>query len=169
MLDIWPAFLPIVVSESLWASLGHADNIVAALEHNDRVREISLWRFRTPESKRFVAAMQKPFPALERLEIRLFGDPKLVLPDSFLGGSAPRLRSLHLVYIIFPALTKLLLSTSHLVRLDMLGIANQQRIPHAGYISPTMNATATESQWAKHLKFRVLSLETKVFPHLSVL
>ena len=141
MLDIWPAFLPIVVSESLWASLEHADNIVAALEHNDRVREISLWRFPTPESERFVAAMQKPFPALECLEIGLSGDPKLVLPGSFLGRSAPRLRSLRLVDIIFPALTKLLLSTSHLVRLDMLGIANQQRIPHAGYISPEAMVT----------------------------
>ena len=135
MLDIWPAFLPIVVSESPWVSLEHADNIVAALEHNDRVREISLWRFPTPESERFVAAMQKPFPALEYLDIRLFDDPILVLPDSFLGGSAPRLRTLHLVDILFPALTKLLLSTSHLVELDMLGILGPST-PHAGYVSP---------------------------------
>ena len=138
MLDIWPTFLPIVVSESCWVTCEDAesDNIVAALEDSGRVCDISLWRSETPESERFVAAMQKPFPALETLEIRLFGDPKLVLPDSLLGGSAPRLRSLHLVDMVFPALPKLLSSTSHLVRLDMLRLMGQERIPHAGYISP---------------------------------
>ncbi|KAI0288126.1 hypothetical protein BC826DRAFT_1188584 [Russula brevipes] len=53
-----------------------------------------------------------------------------VLPDSFLGGSAPRLRTLQLIGIPFPALPNLLLSASDLVDLTLT------RLPHSGYISP---------------------------------
>ena len=58
-----------------------------------------------------------------------------VLPDSFLGGSAPRLRYFHLDAVQFLRLPKLLLSSTHLVCLYL------QRIPHSGYISPETMAT----------------------------
>jgi hypothetical protein len=58
-----------------------------------------------------------------------------VLPDSFLGGSAPRLRYLALVSVPFPGLSTLLLSATHLVQLYLHGI------PHSGYVSPEAMAT----------------------------
>ena len=53
-----------------------------------------------------------------------------VVPNSFLGGSAPRLESLPLKDTSFPGLPKLLLSTTHLVDLYL------DNIPYSGYISP---------------------------------
>jgi hypothetical protein len=77
------------------------------------------------------AAIDKPFPVLTSLE--LFSSQQqdvTVLPDSFLGGSAPRLRSLVLDGIPCPSIGKLLSSTTNPVRLSLW------RIPHSGYISP---------------------------------
>ena len=59
-----------------------------------------------------------------------------IVPDSFLGGSAPHLRSLVLDGIPFPDLPKLLLSATHLVYLHLYNI------PHSGYISPDAVVTA---------------------------
>ena len=56
------------------------------------------------------------------------------LPDSFLGGVALRLRSLSLHDVSFPGLPKLLLSTTHLVKLGL-------NISRPGYISPETLAT----------------------------
>jgi hypothetical protein len=58
------------------------------------------------------------------------------LPDSFLGGSAPRLEVLWLDRIPFPGLPKLLLSTTNLVTLEL------GNIPHSGYFSPEAIVTA---------------------------
>ena len=82
--------------------------------------------------------MEVPFPNLRRLKLGLF--PNVVsssvpIPDTFLGGSAPRLRYLELVYISFPRIPKLLLSATHLVELYL------RDIPHSGYISPKALAT----------------------------
>ena len=52
------------------------------------------------------------------------------IPESFLGGSAPRLQHLELEYIRFPGLPKLLLSAIDLVSLSV------SKTPHSGYISP---------------------------------
>ena len=51
----------------------------------------------------------------------LWGGPYTitVLPDSFLGRSAPRLQILKLYRIPFPRLPELLLCSIHLVRLDI--------------------------------------------------
>jgi hypothetical protein len=59
----------------------------------------------------------------------------LIDPNSFLGGSAPRLQTLILYRIPFPGLPKLLLSATHLVYLHLW------RIPHSGYITPEAVAT----------------------------
>src|SRR6266852_5847809 len=53
-----------------------------------------------------------------------------VFPDSFLGGFAPRLRSLWLDCIAFPGLPRLLPSATGLLALRLLDI------PHSGYIAP---------------------------------
>jgi hypothetical protein len=81
--------------------------------------------------------MQQPFPALSILKLQLPDQSDLVvLPDSFLGGSAPRLVFLQLRGVPFPGLPKLLLSTTHLVALYLTNI------PHSGYISPEAVVTA---------------------------
>ena len=75
----------------------------------------------------------QPFPELTALALdlqHLLSDVPVV-PDSFLGGSAPRLRLLIFKDIPFPGLQKLLLSATHLVQLHLWDI-----IPHSGYISP---------------------------------
>jgi hypothetical protein len=135
MLDIWPP-LPIKIKSHRFG-VGCIDNIIAALGHHDRVCDIWL---RKPywELERVVAVMQKPFPALTYLSLASRGDALLVLPspDSFLGGSAPRLRNLDLSNFPFLTLPKLLLSTHDLVNLQF------DRIPHSGYISPEAMATA---------------------------
>ena len=130
MLDVWPA-LPLAI----WCydnnPIGSVDNIIAMLEHRDRVCQIDLAFFQSPDLEFILAAMQQPFPELTRLLLHpavKMGAP--VTPDSFLGGSAPRLRYLNLRGVPFPGLPKLLLSATHLVTLRLFDI------PHSGYISP---------------------------------
>src|SRR6266849_4629755 len=127
-LDIWPA-LPLMVKGNM-ASTSGTDNIIAALGQSNRVHQVLLWNLVGWQLEQVLAAMQVPFPELT--VFWLFSDPHetLVIPDSFLGGSAPRLRIFTLSDILFPALPKLLLSADHLVELHLI------RIPHSGYISP---------------------------------
>jgi len=75
-------------------------------------------------------AIDEPFPALTSLDLISDAQNVPVLPDSFLGGSAPRLRLLFLYGIPYPSIGKLLSSTTNLVRLLLWNI------PHSGYISP---------------------------------
>jgi hypothetical protein len=119
MLDIWPVLPAIVVTASscgMPLKDGEEDNIIAALEHRDRVQRIFLWCVLTP---RLVAAMQEPFPELTDLEIMTGTrtEEPAVLLDSFLGGSAPRLRTLRLQDVGGPALQRLLLSAHDLTNL----------------------------------------------------
>ena len=126
-LDVWP-LLPIVIrgnGHKIWGM----GNIIAALEHNDRICELDI--FDAPSSQmKVLAAMQRPFPALTSLQLGFERQTAPVDPGSFLGGSASRLRSLSLDYMPFPGLPKLLLSATHLVHLKL------RRIPGSGYISP---------------------------------
>ena len=133
------------------------DNIVAALEHNDRVREIELFDLTNSQLEDITnsAAMQKPFLELTHLDIvmRKFEDdkPRPILPYSFLGGTAPRLRWLRLECVPFPGLPKLLLSATHLVDLNL------SDIPRSGYIPPEAMATslsALTSLESLFLRFR---------------
>ena len=128
-IDSWPP-LPIVVWGSGYKTLRcGVDNIIAALEHNDRIRELSLHRVPSSQMEKVLAEMQQPFPALEDLYLYSRSET-VVIPASFLGGSAPRLQSLYLDHIPFPGLPKLLLSATHLVSLILFDI------PHSGYFSP---------------------------------
>jgi hypothetical protein len=134
-LAVWPP-LPIVIAQ--YGQPTQMDNIILALEHNDRVCRIDLLDVMNPELEEFLAAMQQPFPALTELALwygyRLNDEDEMiempVIPESFLGGSAPRLQCLELARIPFPGLPKLLLSATDLVTLSIWGI------PHSGYISP---------------------------------
>ena len=131
--DVWPA-LPLVIEDRNLRT-GSVDNINALLERSDLVRritQITLLDFSSLQLEEVSEVMQVPFPELTFLE--LFHDDEaesvLPLPDSFLGGSAPRLRYLELKGIPYPGLPKLSLSATHLTNLHLT------RIPHSGYISP---------------------------------
>ena len=129
MLNVWPA-LPIVIRVfDIMSQLRGVTNVIAALEQRDRVYEITLLNLPNPLLKKF-AAMKNPFPELKFLHLAPEDGNPPTLPDSFLGGSAPRLREVLLWGIPFPALPKLLLSTNDLVTLCLTDI------PHSGYISP---------------------------------
>ena len=140
-LGVWPP-LPIVIGEDL---LGlPMENIIAALEHNDRVCDIWLAYTTKSQLEQVLPTMQRPFPELTRLGLgfhpyyrddfmwELEGgiSEKPVVPESFLGGSAPRLQHLELKSVPYPGLPKLLLSATGLVDLLL------EDIPHSGYISP---------------------------------
>ena len=129
-LDVWP-LLPIVIRVK-GINIKVVDNILAALEHNDRIRELELFLVPNSQMEYVLAAMQQPFPTLTCLWLQpqLQGETAPVVHASFLGGSAPRLHALRLYNISFLGLPKLLLSATHLVDLDF------GRIPHSGYISP---------------------------------
>jgi hypothetical protein len=131
MLGIWPAWPIELRSES---SDG-GDNIIAALEHHDRIRRIWSKVPSSPLLERFATVMQGPFPELSFLQLISDDKTPAALPDTFLGGSSPRLRRLCLRNILFPALPTLLLSCSDLVDLYLL------RIPNTGYISPEAMVT----------------------------
>src|SRR5260370_31439080 len=107
-LDIWPA-LPLVVGGCL-NYLPSMDGIIAALGQNNRVCEVILdlegWQL-----EEVLTAMQVPFPELTVVELRVRSecDESPSIPDSFLGGSAPRLQYFDLFGIPFPGLPNLLL------------------------------------------------------------
>jgi hypothetical protein len=144
MLEVWPA-LPISVWESFpETSLEDGvENIFAALEHSDRIHGINFQRIPSSLLGRYIEMMQVPFPALTSLELMSSDDEwppdQAAIPNSFLGGSAQRLRSLDLNGVPFPALRRLLLTATDLVKLSLW------RIPHSAYISPGALVTCLSS------------------------
>jgi hypothetical protein len=136
---IWPPF-PIAITCFPWHAVAKKgiENVLVALKCRDRVSEITLDGIKGPVLERFAAVMREPFPALTYLRLSSISSPELttlVLPDTFLGGSAPRMRSFALVGIPFPAFPRLALSANHLLSLRLWDI------PDAGYISPENMAT----------------------------
>jgi hypothetical protein len=154
-LDVWPP-LPLIIRDpygvpKYWISSYGAsgvDNIIAALEYNDRVCQIILGPL-TSSQLEYVsnsAAMHKPFPELTHLRLDMYEyGPKPILPDSFLGGTAPRLRSLILDRVPFPGLPNLLLSTTHLVDLHLLNIPRPGHIPPEAMVTSLSALTSLES------------------------
>jgi hypothetical protein len=109
-------------------------NVIAALQRRDRVTEI-LFECSSYELESCFDVMDRPFVALTDISLEVDRDDESVLPDDFLGGSVPSLRTLRLERIAFPALPLLLLSTTQLVTLQL------HSIPTIGYMSPGLIAT----------------------------
>ena len=126
-LNVWPA-LPLIVHGNMTSS-SSTDNVIAALEQSNRVCYVNLflagWQL-----EQVLAAMQVPFPELTDLWLKSDGETMPVIPDSFLDGSATRLRSFNLSGIPLLGLPNLILSANHLVDLRL------SEIPHSGYIPP---------------------------------
>ena len=152
-LDIWPE-LPIVVHVDNWSigQLPSVTNVISVLEQHDRVCKIFIDG--VPNSLLEQLATRS-LPALIELELASFREDTPILPDSFLGGSVPRLRSLDLWGIPFPGIGKLLLSTRDLVTLSLGSVSD------SGYISPEAMATILSA--LTRLKSLHLNFETPEF------
>ena len=132
-LDVWPA-LPITIKGM--PNYKDGDSIIDVLEHRDRIVGIDLSGLTGPQLKACATLMQEPFSILRTLSLSCTAEIPLVIPDMFLGGSAPRLQRIKLRRVPFPILPKFLLSTRGLVELHLKGI------PRTGYISPDVMATS---------------------------
>jgi hypothetical protein len=129
-LEIWPRF-PIMMSFSP-TDMSDQESVIFALQHPDRIVEIDFSGISRSKLQKISAFMQAPLPTLTKLA--LSAKSSLILPETFLGGSAPRLRSCMLNGIAFPALATLLASTRQLVNLYL------HDIPNTGYIPPEVMA-----------------------------
>jgi hypothetical protein len=133
MLDTWPP-LPIfliVLNFELWST----DDVSAALEHKDRIHQLDLFSIPSSLSKKVLSAIQQPFPSIVHLGLAFQHETTPVEPELLLGGSAPHLLTLSLNRMSVPGLPTILLSATHLVRLELWGI------PPSGYISPEAMTT----------------------------
>ena len=151
-LDVWPA-LPLVLYHGAYMALSSPGmvNVLAALEQSNRVSEVTFTLSFGSQLEEVLAVMQVPFPELTNLRLMSNDETLPVIADPFLGGSAPRLRSLMLDGIILPGLPKLLLSAPHLVKLDL------RDIPDPGYTPPEAMATCLSALTSLHtlcLEFR---------------
>ena len=131
-LDTWPS-LPIAISYSPQDKEG-AENVIAAFERPSRISWIAFNKLTNPVLEQFVHVMQKPLPALMGLHLQSLDEMAPVVPDAFLGGSAPELKNIFLDGVAFPALPRLAASATHLTKLRL------QRIPDTGYIEPEVMA-----------------------------
>ncbi|KAI0252572.1 hypothetical protein BJV78DRAFT_1201657 [Lactifluus subvellereus] len=104
------------------------DNIIAALQHPDRILSIQL-NVTTPLLERLSTLSWQLFPLLETLKLETQTGAGLILPSESFGGPFPRLRVLYLTRVAFPALQRPLLSAKNLVSLKL------EAPPNSGYIS----------------------------------
>jgi hypothetical protein len=133
ILDLWPR-LPIAIRYNVKKPKPKAlDNIAVALRAPDRVCDIDMG-VTCSMLGLLLDTLQQPFPALGRIRItsKDTTSPAPILGGTFLGGYAPRLRTIHLIGISipFPALRRLLLSASDLRNLEL------HHIPNTGCFSP---------------------------------
>jgi len=120
-LYIWPK-LPIVLRVVDGDFDENNDNVIAALEHHDRIYEIYFDCVSSDDWESLMESMKVPFPALTSLYLDSIGNIGSFFPESFLGASAPNLQSLCLKNVEFPTLPDLLLSAKHLVDLSLSSI-----------------------------------------------
>ena len=104
------------------------DNVAAGLEHHDRISDLGLCEIPNSQLGKVLETMQQPFPKLTYLVLAAAEGgtetAPVLLPASFLGGSAPRLEALFLDRIPLLGLINLLLFATHLDQLALLRIPN---------------------------------------------
>ena len=149
IVDNWPDFRPPVRPPPK-----DGDNLVAVLEHRDRVSWIRLLGLTSRLLARLVTVMQEPFTALKTLQLGIESNDDMapVLPNAFLGGSAPYLHFLLLEGVPFPTLPRLLSSSGDLTEVRL------RRIPSAGYFSPEAMATCLST--LINLKFLTIEFQS---------
>ena len=157
-LDIWPANVPINIRVNL--DFWHEPDIISLLEPRDRIATIDFSWLTELHFQRCIAAMQEPFPILRTLILSGDENAQQVITDTFLGGYAPRLQTIHLALIAFPTLPKFLLSATELVKLTLSSITR------TGYISP--DALAASMSMLKRLEHVHLIFQSPdSFPNLT--
>ena len=139
-LGIWPDFPIAIRYRGFCLDLIGQDDVIAALEHRDRVFCIEL-NITGSQLENMATVLYKPFPVLTHLDISS-EDGNLDLPGGFLGGSAPCLEQITLSCTSFPAFPTLLLSTKNLVKLKLYSV------PPTHYISPGA-MVACLAEWPK--------------------
>ena len=146
--------LPIVIRFPSYIKDSDNDNIVAALEHPDRVRVVELCAPFSVLGK-MATVIQGPFPALTLLSLKSTEDGTTgtsTLSDRFLGGCAPRLQKLYLDGIPFPAALASLLSACNLVDLDLRDILDAGSVSFEAIAAslaalPRLNHLALGFRW----------------------
>ena len=155
-LDIWPPLSIMIYVDPFYMDYREHDNIIAELERHDRITIIRFSNISSTALENLLAFMHTPFPSLK--ELGIWGElmpilPMPVLPETFLGGSAPRLRSCALHCISFPALPAFLKFACQLSDLTLI------RVPD---ISPRVMATCLAA--LPNLKTLFLTLESDYIP-----
>ena len=156
LLDIWPPF-PITVYLPYPRSVldeNGVENIISALECRDRISNIIIYMIRGPDLEKLVNVLHEPLPVLTTLLLwsRSSDEPVPVLPETFLGGPAPRLQDFRLWGIPFPSFPKFILHCTHIADLSL------NDIPNSGYISPKVMATCLVA--LPHLKFLTIGFRS---------
>jgi hypothetical protein len=163
-IDVWPA-LPLLIRCGYDERIPRRDNILAALKRRDRICRISFEHDDRLSFKKVLELMQVPFPELTHLLFVSDYRRNKIIPDSFLGGTVPRLQSLYLDHLQFPGLPKLLSSATQLADIYL------NSIPLSGYISPEVMVTCLSTMInlkSLHLAFSLLPSAQKSQPrHLS--
>jgi hypothetical protein len=129
-LDIWP---PFPISIDCWDGVNEktVENVIAAVKHgNERISHISFDGFTGSALKKLVAVMQQPLPALTHFCLKSYDESAPMLPETFLGGSAPQLEMFSLYGIPFPTFPQFIASSTHIRSLSITSI------PYFGYIPP---------------------------------
>jgi hypothetical protein len=159
LLDIWPPF-PISIFGNSGVDERSVENLTAAVKHRDRTSEIYIPDINGPALEKLAAVMHEPLPALTDLYLRSTDESVPVLPETFLGGFAPRLQSFILLGIPFPSFPKFVLSATHIIHLHLFNI------PNSGYISPDAMATCLAA--LPNLKFLDLGFRSPLSRPLQV-
>jgi hypothetical protein len=168
MLHIWPP-LPILVSSNQFDA---QDNVIAALEHRDRVHRIYL-KSTSPRVERSATVLRGPFPALVHLSLVSDDATPPVLPNTLSCGSAPRLQSLALWGIEIPGLPELLLTTSDLVYLNIWQMSNtgyilpEAMVPSLSALTRLRHLSIGFRSWATHPAQHPSPLTRAVLPSLT--
>ncbi|KAH9178517.1 hypothetical protein EDB89DRAFT_952713 [Lactarius sanguifluus] len=146
-LDLWPGF-PILVRNIYFPN--NWDNIVDALHQRDRVREIDL---QGPLSQEVSQILQEPFPLLDRLALNVWDSTVLTCPRTFLGGSAPLLRVLHLDVFKFSEfkLPRILSSADQLVDLRLERVESTECIPPEALVAALSAMTRLKTLYLQFL------------------
>ena len=131
-LGIWPPFPIVVYCDNLSSAVDEKglSNVIAALEHRDRISGVRIYNANGPALEKLAAFIQEPFPTLRIFQLGSFDESVPVFPETFSGGSAPHLRSLFLSGIPFLTSHKFILSITQVESLYLVDI------PNSGYITP---------------------------------
>ena len=118
------------------------------------------YRYDTFSLEKCASLLEESFPALEYLRLGSQGTTglgALVIPDNFLGNSAPRLRVIRLQNTHFPTLPRLLSTSQNFVSLQL------EHIPGDHILTARELAVGLSS--APQLKFLKIGIHGDVIPH----